>query len=316
MIAVDWGTTRLRAYRLDAAGETLGKRRSDQGVLACQGRSGQTGFGTVLAECIEGWDDMDIVLAGMIGSRNGWFEVPYLDCPAGIDGLAAAMLPMDAPELAGRRLWFVPGVANTPSTDIPDVMRGEETAVVALLEAMSGGTHVICLPGTHSKWVTVHHGAIQSTRTAMTGEVYALLHQHSILGKLMVAEDSRFDAFAFDLGLRRSGEAGGLLHHLFGVRTLGLFDRLSRQALHSYLSGLLIGHEIHAVDLLSRMPRPAQIHLIGNDRLIKRYSHALTALGIGVQLHSEELAAKGLHSLWSRRRQQDASQPGLQGKTA
>lgn len=292
MIAIDWGSSSLRAYRLDSAGVVLEQKRSDSGVLACDGN-----FAATLAPLIASWNDADIVLCGMIGSRGGWFEQPYLDCPAGIDELTAAMAPVQVPEFPQRRLWFVPGVADRHSTEVPDVMRGEETQACALLDLLHQGTHVLCLPGTHSKWITVRDGKIFAVATAMTGETYAVMRRHSILGKLMGKDDSRFDAYAFDAGLRRSGDAGGLLHHLFGVRTLGLFDRFSEAALPSYLSGLLIGHEVRASGLFSRTPRPAQVHLIGNDRLIDAYARVLVALGVGVQRHAESLAAYGMHRL-------------------
>jgi 2-dehydro-3-deoxygalactonokinase len=133
----------------------------------------------------------------------------------------------------------------------------------------------------------------------MTGELFALLRGHSILGKLMSADD-RFDAYAFDAGLRRSAESGGWLGHLFSVRTAGLFGEFADTALPSYLSGILIGHEIRASDLLTRVPRPAQVHLLGSDRLLASYAHALTTLGIGVQRHSEHLAAVGMAKLLAR----------------
>ena len=292
MIAIDWGSSSLRAYRLDGAGVVMEQKRSDSGVLACDGN-----FAATLAPLIASWNDADIVLCGMIGSRGGWFEQPYLDCPTGIDELAAAMQPVQAPDFPQRRLWFVPGVADRNSTEVPDVMRGEETQACALLDLLHQGTHVLCLPGTHSKWITVRDGKIHAIATAMTGETYAVMRRHSILGKLMGKDDSRFDAYAFDAGLRRSADPGGLLHHLFGVRTLGLFDRFSEAALPSYLSGLLIGHEVRASGLFSRTPRPAQVHLIGNDRLIDAYARVLVALGVGVQRHSESLAAYGMHRL-------------------
>src|SRR5690606_7967134 len=113
----------------------------------------------------------------------------------------------------------------------------------------------------------------------------ALLRQHSILGALMPDDDSRFDASAFDAGLRRSAEPGGLLHHLFGVRTTGLSGQVAEAALPSYLSGLLVGHELLECGLASDRPRPAQVHLIGSERLLGVYAHALTALEVGVQRH-------------------------------
>jgi 2-dehydro-3-deoxygalactonokinase len=295
MIAVDWGGSSARAYRLDAIGTIIAQRRSDRGVLSCAGE-----FSRVLSDLVQDWGDADIVLCGMIGSRSGWVEVPYLDCPAGSDELATALMRVDSPDFPGRALWFVPGLADLSSSDVPDVMRGEETSLCALLETLGSGNHVVCLPGTHSKWATLREGRIHGIATAMTGEAYALLRKHSILGKLMNDQDTRFDAYAFDAGLQRSGKAGGLLHHLFGVRTTGLFNQFSAAELPWYLSGLLIGHEIRASELLTRIPRPVQVHLVGNDRLLTAYARALVALGMGVQRHPEDLAAAGLHVLWRK----------------
>ncbi len=296
MIAVDWGTSSLRLYRLSDDGQMRERRRSDQGVLACDGR-----FGEVLAREIAGWNDDDILLCGMVGGRGGWHEMPYLPCPAGNHALALGMQRFQPPGFDERALWLVPGLRDGDSDRVPDVMRGEETQLAALLDVLTAGTHLVCLPGTHSKWVTVRDGQVRRIATAMTGELYALLRQHSILGRLMPAEDVRFDGYAFDAGLKRSEDAGGLLHHLFGVRTTGLFQQFAEPALPSYLSGLLIGHELRASGLFSHAPRPAQVHLIGNDRLLASYAHALTALGVGVQRHPEDLAARGLHALWARR---------------
>ena len=296
MIAVDWGTSSLRLYRLDAAGTLLERRRSGDGVLASHGR-----FGDVLARGIDGWDDHDILLCGMVGGRGGWHEAPYLDCPASIGELADGMQRIHPPGFEDRALWLMPGLRDMHSDSVPDVMRGEETQLAALLGNLSVGSHLVCLPGTHSKWVGVRDGRIQRIATAMTGEMYAVLRQHTILGRLMPLDDTRFDAFAFDAGLRRSEQEGGLLHHLFGVRTAGLFQQIAEPALPSYLSGLLIGHELRASGAFSQKPRPAQVHLIGNDRLLASYAHALTSLGIGVQRHPEDLAAHGLYALWSKR---------------
>lgn len=290
MIVVDWGTSSLRGYRLDADGGILDQRRSDQGIAACQGR-----FAATLATLIDGWDG-DIVLCGMIGSRNGWIELPYAPCPADAAALAAAMQPLQDPALPGRTLWFVPGVASDADA-VPDVMRGEETQLIGLLallaqEPQTTEIHHVCLPGTHSKWVTLQDGRIASLATMMTGELYALLRTHSLLARLMDADDGVFDAAAFDAGVQRSGDPGGVLHHLFGVRSLGLFERLSAAAAPSYLSGLLIGHELLAHPVL-----PPVVHLVGGSGLLARYAHALAALGSRVRTHPEDLAARGLYRL-------------------
>jgi len=290
MIAVDWGTSSLRAYRLDAAGRVLDQRRDARGILACDGR-----FAEVLAELVGEWQG-DIVLCGMIGSRNGWIELPYLPCPADAAALAGAMRRHQDPLLPGRDLWFVPGLDCRADAGVPDVMRGEETQLVGLAAVLGAGRHLVCLPGTHSKWAWLEHGRIVDFATVMTGELYAVLRTHSLLGRLMTDDGHAFDAEAFALGIDRSGEAGGLAHQLFGTRTLALFDRLPGEALASYLSGLLIGDEIR-----HRAPLPTQAHLVGSAALTSRYAYALGHLGIGAQAHGEDLAAAGLHALASAR---------------
>lgn len=304
MIAADWGSTHLRLYRVDGDGMVRERRRSDQGTQASRGRHGE-----VLAEAMAGWDDDTVLLCGMVGARGGWHEMPYLDCPAGLDDIAGQLQRIHPPGFEQRALWLVPGLRDTVSDLVPDAMRGEETQLAALLDVLPGGVHRVCLPGTHSKWVTIHDGRIQRIHTAMTGEVYALLRTHSLLGALMAADDGRFDGYAFDAGLRRSGDPGGLLHHLFGVRTTGLSGQFGESALPSYLSGLLIGHELRGGALSQEGPRPAQVHLVGSERLLAAYARALTTLEIGVQRHPEDLAARGLHALWRRRSAKAAVAP-------
>ncbi|TWT19528.1 2-dehydro-3-deoxygalactonokinase [Luteimonas wenzhouensis] len=293
MIAVDWGGTHLRLYRLDAAGAIVERRRSDQGAHASHGRHAE-----VLSALLAGWDDPDLVLCGMIGGRGGWQEVPYLDCPAGLDAIAAHLQRFAPPGFEGRRLWLVPGLRDG-SGAVPDLMRGEESQLAALLERLPPGRHRACLPGTHSKWVTIRDGRIDRIHTAMTGELYGLLRRHSLVGALMPGDDEGFDGAAFDAGLARSAEASGLLHHLFGVRAAGLAGRYG-DGLPSYLSGLLLGHELRG-GLAFDGACPGPVHLVGSERLLAAYARALAALGVQVQRHPEDLAAHGLHALWTRR---------------
>ncbi len=290
MIAVDWGGSSLRLYRLDAAGRILDQRRSDAGALACAGR-----FAEVLAAQLADWDDRLVLLCGMVGARGGWQEVPYVACPAGLDALAAGLQPIDSQTagaaLDGRQLWCAAGMVDHTGA-ASDVMRGEETQIAGLLARLGDGEHRICLPGTHSKWVKVSDGRIVELATAMTGELYALLRAHSILGRTMAAGEP-FDGDAFDAGLARGRAPDGLAHQLFGVRTAALFERFGAQALPAYLSGLLIGHELlHALgDTRQR------VHLLGGNVLLDRYAHALAGLDVPVLRHAEDLAATGLHAL-------------------
>ncbi|MFT4249598.1 MAG: 2-dehydro-3-deoxygalactonokinase [Pseudomonas sp.] len=289
MIAIDWGTSSLRAYRLDAHGQVVDTRRSDQGILASAGR-----FADVLRELVGEWPG-ELLLCGMIGSRNGWIELPYLPCPANTAALAATMQLHEDAALPGRRLWFVPGVATRVQAGVPDVMRGEETQIVGLLPTLGTGKHTLCLPGTHCKWARIENGTLVDFVTTMTGELYALLRGHSLLGKLMDGDDALHEA-GFALGVARSGEAGGLSHHLFGTRTLGLFERLPAAALASYLSGILIGHEIRERHSIGDV-----VHLVGSAGLSQRYARALSLLGIGSMRHGEDLAATGLYLLARQR---------------
>jgi 2-dehydro-3-deoxygalactonokinase len=295
MIAVDWGTSSLRAYRIDADGAIRAQRRSEDGVLASRGR-----FAEVLSSALAEWDDEVVLLSGMVGGRSGWNEVPYLECPAGIDALAAALQPFAPPRFDTRRMLIVPGLRASHASGVADVMRGEETQIAGLLDELGDGTHLVCLPGTHSKWVTVCDGRIADLATAMTGELFALLRKHSILAQSMSGPDDHLDTAAFDAGFERSADRGGLLHHLFGVRTHALFGRHPDAALPSYLSGLLIGHELRGIEALSRNDRPARVELIGNDALLLRYTRALGLLGIASRGHHEQLAAVGMHRLAER----------------
>lgn len=298
MIAIDWGGSSLRAYRLDSEGGVRERRRGNEGALACNGR-----FGRVLGALIGDWDDPLVVMAGMVGARGGWIEVPYVQCPADLGALAAGMLRLDAsresPALAKRTLWCVPGMADR-SMPAGDVMRGEETQIAGLIDQMGKGAHTLCLPGTHSKWVTIRDGRVVRIHTALTGELYGLLRRHSLVGALMDGGDNdAFEPSAFDAGLARSAHAGGLLHHLFGVRAAGLAG-LYGDGLASYLSGLLVGHELRGGLAVDRA-HPGLVHVVGSERLIEVYTRALAALGFEVRHHPEELAARGLHALWTRR---------------
>jgi 2-dehydro-3-deoxygalactonokinase len=273
MIAVDWGTSSLRVYRLDSAGLVSESRSSSNGILSVAPGK----FAETLEAEIRGWDETPIVMSGMVGSRQGWKEAPYLHCPAGFDEIAAKLLEVR------QGVWIVPGLSCRDSTGVPDVMRGEETQILGC-----GVEGTICLPGTHSKWVEVKGGRIERFSTHMTGEVYALLRQHSILGRMMEAGEA--DAGAFAEGVRRSGEAGGLLHHLFGVRTRALMGELGAVASPSYLSGIVIGHELRC------QPRKA-FHLLGAPQLAALYQQAAAILGIEARALEPDSAVRALFRL-------------------
>ena len=280
MIAIDWGTSSFRAYRLDADGNIVETRAAAMGILNVP--AGQ--FSRVLEQQIVGWVETPIVMSGMVGSRQGWKEAPYVQCPAGFDEIAEGLQEVRWGE---RRAWIVPGVSCRDAAGVADVMRGEETQILgAWGEEKREG--LICLPGTHSKWVEVKGGRIEKFATYMTGEVYAVLKQHSILGRMM--EESKPDGRAFADGVKRSGEPGGMLHHLFGVRTRGLVDGLKPAAAASYLSGIVIGHELRAQETRS-------FSLLGAAELTALYQQAANILSMQTEILDPNAAVRALARL-------------------
>jgi 2-dehydro-3-deoxygalactonokinase len=281
MIAVDWGTSSFRAYRLNRDGKVLEERVSPDGILAVT--AGE--FPAVLDRQIAGWDEETILMSGMVGSRQGWIEVPYVQCPAGPETIAASVQKVAWP---GRTAWIVPGVSCVDDSGVPDVMRGEETQILGVLDELPEES-LVCLPGTHSKWVKVRGGRITAFRTCFTGELFAVLKGHSLLGRMM--REGTPDERAFAEGVDRSADDGGLLHHLFGVRTRGLFGELAADKAPSYLSGLLIGHELRCA------PQDARVYLLGSQDLAAIYAHAAGLLGIECKRLDPQAAPRGLFKL-------------------
>jgi 2-dehydro-3-deoxygalactonokinase len=235
MIGIDWGTTSFRAFRIARDGTIRDRRASPRGILNVPDNR----FGETLREEIGPWlaaGDDHVLLSGMIGSRQGWKEAPYLSCPAGAPEIAAALteIPFD-----WGQVKLVPGLATEDAAGVPEVMRGEETQIVGCLAAI-GGAGLACLPGSHSKWARIEAGRIAGFTTHLTGEAFAALRGHTILARMM--RDGATDPVAFDQGVTRSGDWDGLLHHVFGARTLALTERMAESATASYLSGILIGH--------------------------------------------------------------------------
>ncbi len=284
MIGIDWGTTNLRGWAFDGSGAVIAARSGGEGISAIANGD----FAGVLRALVGDWTNgsVPIVLGGMIGSRQGWREAPYLACPTTPASLAAEAMPIDTGIGAG---WIVPGLSYIDGTGVADVMRGEE---VQLLGAdIADGIAV--LPGTHSKWVTVAQGKIQAFRTFMTGELFALLRTHSLLGRLMTGPvtGAEPDWAAFAKGVNRALADPALSALLFGVRTEGLFERIVPEALPDYLSGLLIGAE------LAGAPGKGAVTIIGTEALAARYDRALTLAGrVGNRVILGDIAAA--RGLW------------------
>jgi 2-dehydro-3-deoxygalactonokinase len=233
----------------------------------------------------------------MVGSRQGWLEVPYVECPATLADVAAGMRQIDSPGLPDRSVWIVPGLlCRGTAKNGADVLRGEETQLFGLLEGSPTRRQLVCMPGTHSKWVVAEKGRVESLFTAMTGELFELLRKHSLLGRLMPERQDTFDQSACNQGIERARESGGLLHHLFSVRTSGLLGTLEPRQLAPYLSGLLIAHEILGSPWAAEL-RGQRVHLVGSSAVLEPYSWVMRNRGMTVELHDETLSATGAHLL-------------------
>ena len=294
LVAVDWGTTSARAYRLDADGKVVERRSVAIGVKHVRDGRFDLALGKLLGAWIE--DPAPRIACGMIGSRQGWIEAPYVDCPASLTALAdrVVVAPHDA-------LTIVPGVATRDAANIPDVMRGEETQLLGAIGPDERGVLAV-LPGTHSKWARVEHGRVVDFTTFMTGELYGVLLDHSMLGRLAGHEPGRFSRDAFSLGVARGLADGELSHDLFGARTLALTGALESDHVADWLSGLLIGREIRAARAwgLRAGIDSSIVRVIGADALVERYELAMTDAGMLAERGHADAAANGLWRIASR----------------
>jgi 2-dehydro-3-deoxygalactonokinase len=296
LIAIDWGTTSFRAALVDDAGAILDRIEAASGILNVPDGDFGGAFDRLVGPWLQQHGTMPVVACGMIGSRQGWREAPYVECPAGAADLAGKLVSVASP--GGNDVWLVPGVMRLDGDGVPDVMRGEETQIVGCLGKDDPPRRVFVLPGTHSKWAVVEEGRIARFATFMTGELFAVLKSHSILGRLMVGDAHASDAFR--RGVEFAGMAGGgLLKRLFSARTLPLFDKLPAAAVASYLSGLLIGQEIVEAGNWIGSPHMAtgRPTIVGSSLLAQHYAEALAILGIDSRSGPDDAAVTGIRRI-------------------
>ena len=303
LVALDWGTTSLRAYLFDAAGKVMATRVSTAGIMNMPVAAEEGGFDVAFDEACGVWlseaPSLPVLAAGMVGSAQGWVQAPYVETPASAQALVAGIVRVRA--ASGAEVAVVPGVLEPGA--LPNVMRGEETQIFGALGESGDQTQqtsLIGLPGTHAKWVVVEGERIARFYTFMTGEVYAALCAHTILGRTM-KHPAKPDTAAFLRGVNVAREQGcvGLLATAFSTRTLGLTAQLAADEQPDYLSGLVIGHELAGLEaalarrdvaLAGCAPR-----LIGAEALCERYRLALGAFGCA-GAHLVRQATE--HGLW------------------
>jgi 2-dehydro-3-deoxygalactonokinase len=277
LIALDWGTTALRAFLMGDGGAVLEQRAAPKGIMHVL----EGGFPAVFAEITAPWreatPDLPALASGMVGSAQGWRQAPYCQGPTGLAALASSLITV--PTGSGPDLYIVPGIAIEDPR--PEVMRGEETQIfgaLSLQPALRADAQLV-MPGTHCKWVSVRDGGIATFQTYMTGEVFAALQAHTILGRPArdAGTQAATDGAAFSRGVTAAREChDGIAPLLFSARTLVLTGSLPAANSLDYLSGLLIGDELRCA-LRGDTPHLA---LIGDPALCERYRRALALFGV------------------------------------
>lgn len=299
-VAGDWGTTHLRLYLCDHQGRVL-ENRTGKGVASVQGPVER-----VFCDLVDGWrgdrGPLPAVLCGMVGSTIGWREVPYAACPAKLDQLAAKAFRF---EFEGRAVAIGPGLTCQNRLQAPDMMRGEETQILGALHLEAGlavGRHVLCLPGTHTKWVALADGVVEQFQTGLAGELFEILRRHSILANSgSPADGMGGDAFMRALNQTRHFPDAELSHLLFEVRSRQLRGELKREDAVAYLSGLIIGQDVSGAKRLfaENLAGAGGVVVIGTSELGGLYAQALGAHDLAARrMDGEAASLAGLKALY------------------
>ncbi len=290
LIAIDWGSSSFRAYLLSPKGEALDEVASGDGIGSVAAGAYPTTLKRLIGRWLEAHPSLPVIASGMVGSRHGWREAPYVSCPAGPRDVAANLTQVQAD---GRSVVLAPGLSYIDEAGQPDVMRGEETEIFGVADS---GARLVVLPGSHSKWAKVEGDRVVAFKTFVTGELFAGVRDHTIAGAFARAAPAKSPGKAFALGVRRgaasAGEGkSGLIGLLFGARSLPLMGKLDPDDSGEYLSGLLIGAETGEGRRLYPGEEP---HVAGAEALVERYLKAFEALGAPARSAPQRAAARGL----------------------
>jgi 2-dehydro-3-deoxygalactonokinase len=285
-VVVDWGTSSFRGWLMSADGAALAESRGGEGMLHCAA-AGAGGFAPALHDHLARLgapEAAPVLICGMAGARQGWVEAPYLKTPTRLDALYEGAIRVDAP----GDIRILPGIAQARA-DAPDVMRGEETQLLGVIEPDFSG--LVCIPGTHSKWVRIEDGRIVEFSTYMTGELFSVIAQHSILAHAVEAGASPADSQPFRDGLATALAAPtALTASLFRRRAAQLLGFEQRADGAARLSGLLIGTEI--ADAQRQHGSRQSVRLIAAGALGQLYEAALGAQGLDVTTVDAEQASR------------------------
>jgi 2-dehydro-3-deoxygalactonokinase len=274
-LAIDWGTSNLRGWRIGAAGDVAAEVEAPLGVARLPPGGAEACFEKDVRPRLDPDGELPVLICGMAGSTLGWQTAPYVSCPADMSAVLSGLVRVEG---TARRIKIVPGLKTRGLTRASDVMRGEETQVFGWMSQerdRACGIHVVCHPGTHTKWIMVADAGIDTFVTAMTGELFDVLSRHSILAS---REEGR-DQASFLEGVAAAGDGGALAARLFSARARIVADGADPRSALSYLSGLLVGAEIAALPSLLGAAPGSQIQVIGSARLQTAYTSALKAFG-------------------------------------
>ncbi|MGA0599788.1 2-dehydro-3-deoxygalactonokinase [Caulobacter sp. KR2-114] len=296
VLLADWGSSTLRAWRLDGAGAVAAQASFPLGVSRLAPGGAAEALDSVVRSAL-GAAGLPALLCGAIGSNVGWIDAGYVDCPAS-PATVAGRLARPAADVA-----IVPGL-RCYGPGGPDVLRGEETQALGWLQgdpARRRGARLLCLPGTHAKWLAVADGQVVQFASAMTGELYALLGEHSIL-RTVEPEAAPYDPAAFLLGIDTAGDGSAFATRLFAARGRLLAGQFAAEAAPSYLSGLLIGAEVNSLWPAMRA-EAGRVELIGDAKLTGLYATAMQRLRIPHKVWDGDAAVLcGLKTLWKMAR--------------
>lgn len=289
-IAIDWGTTNFRAFLMQGS-QQLSRISEACGLLSVEKDQFAPTLQNLLQTWLEQYGNLPIVMAGMVGSQQGWHEVPYAPLPCNAQDLASRTLAFTTPW--GSDAWLIPGANGISQFSQPDVMRGEEVQLFGLSALYPADEHFALLPGTHSKHAQLRQGEIASFSTFMTGEIFSLLSQHSILGRALPQQQE--DNEAFLLGVRTAMQGAPFTHLVFSARTRRLAGEINEAHVHSYLSGLTIGYELQA------LPVGQHDWVVGSPSLTARYELAASQMDLNLSpVNGDDCFIHGLWHLFTQ----------------
>jgi 2-dehydro-3-deoxygalactonokinase len=305
-ISCDWGTSAFRLRLVEAATNTVvSEVKIEQGIASTYKlwtnskivndrfsfyRSVLDKYIAMLEhQCDYTLDNVTIVISGMASSSIGMIELAYKELSFRTDGADLLTHVIEGSEDFKHNIIIISGVKSET-----DVMRGEETILVGCNPEYNEEEQVFIFPGTHSKHIMVKNGIAHDFKTYMTGEIFDLLCNKSILSNSIEKGEGMTENKNnpyFIKGVAKGAESN-LLHSIFQVRTNQLFKKLSNRENYHYLSGLLIGSELKVL-LQNKF---SFVTLVSDEILTGLYLQALNALGINRNLqqkNSDQALIKG-----------------------